>query len=712
MSTYRRTTSRWWLFASAIGMCLGGSWSSTAIAQQPDIDKMTGRDIRYFTKDAMYLANEQWLLFACDLPAGQTDIGSNFNKDSYWYSRYNLGNLLMRSGMGIHMVHNPLFKQHSQNDRKPDGSKMFPTPKDFMVFKIRQFCARTGVPCRFDPGHKDDPKAFPPKGVHPVFLEYASGSPRFQQPPVPSDFNTLRWDPKSIDHTINPGAVGQALVKEVLWSEDFFANHRKGPNGEVWLGNKKEYGNGFRGAALTAMAITKMFALKSTLAYDPQTGKLGDVGDPAKYNPMKGLRYYPHAIRPKFMKKPGMPPMPVSWQVADKSSHLSDQASLLWGASEFYFYSDPKVKDSFDVVFGDQGDHKTHGALFPLKPHMLSKGLSVVAFKNMMAMHFDMKHGTFRGVAWPKKSQRVVVVTADRADVKSGTSVVGSVTKGQALPVYWERSDWIGVEYADKSGRTVKGWIRPNNVADVTTADAGLALVALANLKRRLQDAPPPLLKKVKMAATAQGRFLRDKLRASDGGFYNGYVFGSGANRSTRSLKSQGLGIRGLLAAYAITGDSSFKTAAEETFAYMNEKLWSTVAGSYRSEEGAMESVYTPQNVGATMGALRELALSRSGAGRKQVVAKIDKFFAATQTQHRQQLAEIGPTGEPIPPMDQMKAMKAKLMALMKTNPSRAKAMKLKMADIDGDGVPKPGMAGGKFGFAPVPAFKVKVATR
>ncbi|MCH8829611.1 MAG: hypothetical protein IID45_08545, partial [Planctomycetes bacterium] len=79
----------------------------------------------------MYLANEQWLLFACDLPAGQTDIGSNFNEDSYWYSRYNLGNLLMRSGMGIHMVHNPLFKQHSQNDKKPDGTRMFPTPKDF-----------------------------------------------------------------------------------------------------------------------------------------------------------------------------------------------------------------------------------------------------------------------------------------------------------------------------------------------------------------------------------------------------------------------------------------------------------------------------------------------------------------------------------------------------------------------------------------------------
>ena len=45
----------------------------TAMAQAPDVDEMTGRNIRYVTADAMYLANEQWLLYACDLPAGQTD---------------------------------------------------------------------------------------------------------------------------------------------------------------------------------------------------------------------------------------------------------------------------------------------------------------------------------------------------------------------------------------------------------------------------------------------------------------------------------------------------------------------------------------------------------------------------------------------------------------------------------------------------------------
>jgi len=106
-----------------------------------------------------------------------------------------------------------------------------------MEFKIRQFCARTGVPCRLDPENKDNPKAFPPQGAYPIFLEFASGSPRFSQPPVPSDFDTLRWNPKGFDTTIVPASLGQTLLKQVLWSEDFFAEHRKGENGQLLFGN-------------------------------------------------------------------------------------------------------------------------------------------------------------------------------------------------------------------------------------------------------------------------------------------------------------------------------------------------------------------------------------------------------------------------------------------------------------------------------------------
>jgi len=640
-----------WAGAALLLVLLTGSAPAARGVREADIDSATGRNILYVTEDAMFLANQQWLLYSCELPAGQTDVGSSFNKDSYWYSRYNLGNLLFRSGMGIHIVHNPLFLHHSQTDRKADGTKMFPRPVDFMHFKIRQFCARTGLPCRLDPQNRDNPKAFPPQGVFPIFLEFSSGSPRFTQPPVLNDFSTLRWDPASIDRTILAGALGQTLMKEVLWSEDFFAYHRKGPNGETLFGNDKEYGNGFRGAVLTAMSITKMFTLKSSLAYEPKSGILGGV-DPKTYDPKKGLRYFPHAIRAEFKTMPGMPPKPVAWKVTDPTSRLFDQASLLWGTSEFYFYSDPKVKDSFDVLFGDQGDHRSTGALFPLKPHVLSMGLAAVVFKNMMAMHFDKEHGSFDSEATP----------------------------------------------GHRSGR-------------IRTADAGMTLVALANVLRRLRDAPHMLLGMVQKAVTAQGNFLKNKLQAADGGFANSYSFTSGPSRDTRTLTSQGLGIQGLLAAYSVTGDPALLEAAHKAYDFANRTFWSQGAKSYRSEEGVRVSTYTPRNVGAMLGALRELAVLAKGSERTEITGRIDGFFAAAETRHRQQLAEIDPTGEPIPPMAQLKRIKAKLMQLMKTDPQRAKMMKMKMADVDGDGVPKPGMAGGAFGFAPVPAAEVKVAT-
>ena len=74
------------------------------------------REMRFDTKAAMYAANEEWLTFACELPDGQVNIGSRKSMEMYYYSMYGLGNLLFRSGMGIHIVHNPLFTKHVKED--------------------------------------------------------------------------------------------------------------------------------------------------------------------------------------------------------------------------------------------------------------------------------------------------------------------------------------------------------------------------------------------------------------------------------------------------------------------------------------------------------------------------------------------------------------------------------------------------------------------
>ena len=64
MSTTKNTQATRWpaIIAVTIVVACGTLVAQPACAEVTDIDKMTGRDIRYVPQQAMYLANEQWLL--------------------------------------------------------------------------------------------------------------------------------------------------------------------------------------------------------------------------------------------------------------------------------------------------------------------------------------------------------------------------------------------------------------------------------------------------------------------------------------------------------------------------------------------------------------------------------------------------------------------------------------------------------------------------
>lgn len=615
------------------------------------------RDMRFKTKPAMYAANEEWLTFACELPDGQVAIGAKNSMEMYYYSRYGLGNLLFRSGMGVHMVHNPLFTKHTNEDKgmpwfeKPNGNKLF------MQHKMGQFAKRTGA--------EHARAQFPPKGVFPVYLEFSSGDPSFLTQPQLDDFSTLRWDPAKMDKSMNPGAWGQSMMKQVLWARDFFTNPRT-IDGTTYFGNQKDDGgNGFRGAALTAMAITKSFALKSELAYHAKTGQLGGI-NPATYNPADGPIYYPRTYEVDFdtsMK----PPRPTNFRVTDDSSHLFDVASLLWATSEFYFFTDPTIEDDYDALFGDPkwnpkadpeqlkqwfAEGKT---IFPAKPHKLSKGLSVVNFKNMMALHFRKEEG----------------------------SLVDS---------------WSPEQGKSKA---------------ISTANASMAMIALANTYHHFHNVKP-VRQGAKMMLTAQADFLLER-QADDGSVANAYIVKPGSTSALgdeKSLWAQSAAIRGWLAAYHATDKEAYREAAERTYEFMEEHLWSDSAKAYRSEVGATKSKYDGYNFAATLGALREIAIIREGDARSQVVGRLDDFFDQVARRSGLQLAELGMTGEVIPPLAERKMMKKKMQALMKSDPNKAKQKMAKMRDSDDDGVPKPPFVKGtRFGTAPVQANSVTLST-
>jgi hypothetical protein len=422
----------------------------------------------------------------------------------------------MESGMGIHVVQSQRIILQAEEEGI--------APKDFYDKFLGRVSERTGL--------QD-----PPPGIYPIYVEFASGEPDLTELPDFRNYATLRWNPQKFDKTITPAALGQVLYSQTLWAEYFLGSK----HGENLLGNDAV--EGYIGSVLVSEAVSKMHFLKAEAAYDGQ--KLAEV-DPFSYEAK--LLYYPHQIFVELSYPDNAPPMPTSWRVVDPSSHLFDQASLMLGTSEFYRFSDPKVEDAWDAVFGSPAE----GALFPPEPHSTAKGLTAVVMKNAIAMHYDPVRQTFV-------------------------------------------STWANGE-------------RGNSIASV---DAGMMLLALANVCDAFHDEENIRQGALKMLGR-QADFLSEYMQASDGGFYESYnIETSARSESPRTLASQASAIRGLLAAYRLTEKMSYIESALSALNFMNEKLWSTSANMYRSAEGAELSTYTPLAVAATLGALREMVLAR-----------------------------------------------------------------------------------------------------
>ncbi len=581
------------------------------------------RNEHFDTAQAMYLANEEIKVFSCGLP--YKSLGSAIDTDSYWYSLYNLGNLSMMSGMGVHLVNGPVGVMMSNQNKA-----MFPTPQDFMMSKVKQFMMRSGL--------KDMPK-----NMYPTYLPFAGGTPQFTRSINPFDAETLRWSPQSFDTQIKMDALGQTVMKQVLWSEDFFSAHRGTQLGRTEM-------DGFRGGVLTAASLNALMALKDQLAFDGS--KFAPV-DPMNYEPMKGLRYFPHAVEPQLQSSmPGMPAMLTGFKVKDAHSRLFDQSSLLWAASEFYFYSDPLVKDSFDVIFGEEAQ----GALFPTMPHMLAKGVSAVLLKNLMAMHQNGKNGVF---------------------------------VDQARPGH--QDSWV------------------------STASSGMLISALENSAKAFHD--DPMLKQMATQfLTAQADFLVNKLQTPDGRFYTGFHLDQQKPESGAfTLESQGFAIKALVLAHQVTGKEVYQLAAQRGYEALKKYFWAEEAQVFKAHDADQdETTLDAQSIAATLGALRELALQSDGSARKDLVAYMSKFFEhSVKREDGQglQLAEMGETGEMMPE-DEMEMVKMTLQMsqMMRMPEEKRMEMMMGMRDSDEDGTPNPMFAGGMFGTAPVTAQSITVA--
>ena len=554
-------------------------------------------DARFDTANAAYAANELLLsgvpffekITQMGLPTDK-DLVSITSEESYWFSRYIMSAYAMESGLGLHLVQSRRMILQAEEEGI--------LPQEFYDNFLDTVRQRTGL------------KKSPP-GIYPIFAEFSSGEPILTELPDFRNYSTLRWNPQKFDKTLTPAALGQALYNQTLWAEYLLGSK----HGENLLGNDAV--EGFIGSILVAEAVSKMHFLEAEAAFNGR--ELGEV-NPFSYE--AELLYYPHKTSVELSYPDDAPPKPVGYQVVDPSSQLFDQASLLLGLSEFYHFSDPKIEDNWDAIFGSPAE----GALFPPQPHRTSKGLSGVVLKNMIAMHFDPVRQTF-----------------------------------------------------------VSAWGNGERGKEITSCDAGMTLLSLANAYDAFHDDDELRVGARKMLER-QAQFLSEYMQLPDGGFAESYNLETSAHsESPRTLASQALAIRGLLAAYKITEEQNYLSSALSALNFMNEILWSTASNMYRSTEGADLSSYTPLDVGAALGALREIVLTGQDA---QLLQRFKLFFVTILKDNGMQLAELEPTGE------NMKSVS-----------------EVMTPDFDGDGVRKPHFGGGKFGVAPVLAGKIEVST-
>lgn len=524
--------------------------------------------------------------------------------ENYEYSRYQLGTVISRSGLGLHMIWSPMVGQMAAMETDPnfDGS-MTMQPNGFkeddeMMKMVMHFSMLANQA--------------PPGNPFPQFAEFISGDPRLPQAIdrdkfAWEDFSSLRWDRSKMDKTLNLAAMGQTLMKQYLWAKDMLSAfhdaddntidadgsispdstgsiHFDASNNVFYGGNNLD---GFIGQVITAEGANKTMFLVNSLAYDGNN--LGSV-DPMTYDPKNGIKYFPHKIAvTETIVNETMPPKPTSFVVTDASSHLWDQISFLWGTVNFQNMSDPNnTSDAAHLAYKAVFD----GDPFPAPMAQtgipgifdLFMGASKILAMNTLAMHFNSTEGTFVDV-----------------------------------------SNLVG------------GAVQQEN--SISTFTAGYALAIFKQVVEEFNGMD--LSNMAKDAITAQANFIINKLYDGNGKFYNGYTIGVGVDNSATTVESQSAAIRGLIAAYQVTGDINYKNAADKGYDYLISNFYVAKAKGFRTTLGNDIAKYTPLNFAAIAGALRE---SRLVLDKQDAPIIYTRFFK--QVGNKMQLSEAQNSGE------------------------------------------------------------------
>ncbi len=582
-----------------------------------DAQMVIQNDTTFNTAEQMLLANE---LFESGEPFAEA-LGYNldnldpmtlnspdstaytFGIENYEYSRYLLGNVISRSGIGLHIMWSPMVKQMAAMEPSSfDGQYTGGTANGFKEDdEMMKMMMHFGMLAH----------QMPPANAWPQFADFESANMELPQAVAANfqmDFSSLRYDRSKMNKKLNLSAMGQTMLKQYFWAQDMLgAFHDSLDNGVEPTGtnspdstgspnfdpmNNIFYGgnnaDGFIGQILTAESISKTLFLINKLAYDGNS--LGMV-EPATYTPADGIQYFPHRVAvTEQMMGSMLPPMMDTLIVTDASSQIFDQLSFLWATLSFKNMMDPANTDPSHYAYHEVFDGNPFPAPMSVTgmpgPYDLMKGASKVIFLNVQTMHFNTTEGVF----------------VDEANLNASGAVI--------------------------MGNTV------------SSINAGYMLVVLAKMKAEF--AGTPLATMASNSLDAQTTFIINKLKNSSNGYYNGYAIGTGGLTSSLTVESVAAIARGLYASYSSTGNATTLTEANNAYNYMINNFYIPSTMVFRtSMDVTQDVIYTPQNVAVIAGAMREANLIGNQSTAPALYTRFSKAVV-----NKMWLAEAEQTGE------------------------------------------------------------------
>lgn len=558
-------------------------------------------DSNYNTAYQMWLANELFesgepfaeaLGYDLDLldpmvPNEPDSVSYTTGIEGYEYSRYLLNTLNGRSGMGLHIMWSPIIAmnaamQPESFDGQFTGGMVNGIKEDDMLMMM---VAGFGM-------HANQ---MPPQNAFPQFADFISGDNNLPQAVLPNfqmDWASTRWDRSKMEKVLNLAAMGQSLWKQYFWAADmlgaFHDENDEGidadgtispdsldspnfdPNNNVFYGGNNV--DGFIGQVLTAVSINKTNFIINNLAYDGNS--LGAI-NLATYNPANGIQYFPNKVAlTEEMIMDGLPPKLATLEVIDSKSQLFDQLSYLLGTANYMNMMNPADNsDASHYAYHEVFD----GSPFPADmsttgtpgPFDLMKGTSKVLFQNIMAMHFNSNAGTF-----------------------------------------------VDESSLDGSGKPVLG-------DEISAENAAYIIVSLSKFSEEFSGTP--LQTMADNAIKAQADFIINNFIDANGGYFNSFIIGTGANTDAKSFDANASIIRGLYSAYNHTNDENYLNAANTAYNFMINNFYSPADHAFITTLGDNNAIYTPKNLALFAGATREAKLVGEQTDAELIFTRVSK---------------------------------------------------------------------------------------